>query len=125
MKKINKLLVFTLVELIVVITILAILATISFIAIQWFAVDARDSTRLSDMKNIEKTLEIQLEKAWTVFFPEDSVEISALWTVIAYQWYAWSQVLNNLKVYNGWQDPLDWSYYTYMTNENRTKYQLL
>lgn len=50
----RKILGFTLVELIVVITILAILGTIGFIAIQGYSSSARDSVRVSDMRNIEK-----------------------------------------------------------------------
>ena len=49
---------FTLVELIVVITILAILWTIAFISIQWYTKNARDSRRVSDINNIQKSLEL-------------------------------------------------------------------
>jgi prepilin-type N-terminal cleavage/methylation domain-containing protein len=45
---------FTLVELIVVVTILAILATIAFLSFQGYSSSARDSLRLSDLKNISK-----------------------------------------------------------------------
>jgi prepilin-type N-terminal cleavage/methylation domain-containing protein len=47
-----------LVELIVVITILAILATIAFLSFQGYNKNARDSARLSDLKNISKGLEL-------------------------------------------------------------------
>ncbi len=40
---------FTLVELIVVIAVLSVLATIGFISLQGYAVDARDSSRLTVM----------------------------------------------------------------------------
>lgn len=49
---------FTLVELLVVITILAILGTIGFIQIGGFAGSARDSSRISDIANITKSLDI-------------------------------------------------------------------
>ena len=87
---------FTLVELIVVITILAILWTIAFISLQWHSENARDSVRISDMKNIEKWLELMLTKRWTVSLPEDKVDIIANWTVFAYQWYAWKTTLQNI-----------------------------
>ena len=45
---------FTLVELIVVVTILAILGTIAFISLQGYSKDARNSTRIVDMKSVEK-----------------------------------------------------------------------
>ena len=49
---------FTLVELIVIITILAILWTIAFLSFQWYTKSARDSVRISDLKNIEKALSL-------------------------------------------------------------------
>ena len=80
---------FTLVELIVVITILAILWTIAFISLQWYAKDARDSTGLADLKSIEKALEFQLLKGSKIPKPDNFVEITASWTILSYQWYAW------------------------------------
>lgn len=50
-KKDNKLW-FTLVELIVVITILAILWTIAFISLNWYAKEARDTKRISDLRSL-------------------------------------------------------------------------
>jgi prepilin-type N-terminal cleavage/methylation domain-containing protein len=49
---------FTLVELIVVITILAVLGTIAFVSFQGYAVQARDSTRISDLTVMKKALEL-------------------------------------------------------------------
>lgn len=49
---------FTLVELIVVITILSILGTIGFVSLQGYSANARDSVRISDLRNIEKSLEL-------------------------------------------------------------------
>lgn len=116
---------FTLVELIVVITILAILWTIAFISLQWYSINARDSVRISDLSNIEKSLEITFTKAWKVLIPEDKVDITASWTVLSYQWYAWKQTLQKLWIVWKWKDPLDETYYTYLTNQNLTKYQLM
>ena len=49
---------FTLVELVVVVTILAILGIIGFISIGGYSLSARDSSRVSDITNIKKTLEL-------------------------------------------------------------------
>lgn len=49
---------FTLVELIVVITILTILGTIAFTSLSGFSGGARDSSRISDMNNLSKALEL-------------------------------------------------------------------
>jgi Tfp pilus assembly protein PilE len=50
---------FTLVELIVIITILAILWTITFIALQGFAADARNIKRISDWKQLLTKITIE------------------------------------------------------------------
>jgi len=116
---------FTLVELIVVITILAILWTIAFISLQWYSRSTRDSVRISDLSNINKMIWVKIASTWKVPAPEDYIEITASWTVLNYQWKAWEKVLDILWVFNWWIDPLDNSYYTYSTNSNLTKYQLL
>ena len=53
---------FTLVELIVVITILVILGTIGFVQLGGFAGGARDSSRVADLVNIQKALDIAYVK---------------------------------------------------------------
>lgn len=47
---------FTLIELVVTITILAILGTLGFVSFQGYSKDARNSTRISDMKLVVKAL---------------------------------------------------------------------
>jgi prepilin-type N-terminal cleavage/methylation domain-containing protein len=118
---------FTLVELIVVITILAILWTIAFLSFQWYNRSARDSVRTSDIKNIEKWLWVMIVKSWIIPTPDDNkISITSSWVLIWYQWYAWKQVQNAIWMStNWWKDPIDWNYYTYSTNANKTKYQLL
>jgi len=116
---------FTLVELIVVITILAILWTIAFISLQWYSKDTRNSVRLSDLSNINKMLWIKIVTAGKVPVPDNYVEITASWVTLNYQGEAGENVLPALWVSNGWKDPKDETYYTYSTNTNLTKYQLL
>jgi len=116
---------FTLVELIVVITILAILWTIAFISLQWYSKDTRNSVRLSDLSNINKMLWIKMVTAGKVPVPDNYVEITASWVTLNYQGEAWGNVLPALWVSNWWKDPKDETYYTYSTNTNLTKYQLL
>jgi prepilin-type N-terminal cleavage/methylation domain-containing protein len=53
---------FTLVELIVVIAILAILWTISFIALQGFATDARDAKRITDIRGLLEKISTETTK---------------------------------------------------------------
>lgn len=61
---------FTLVELIIVIIILIILATIAFISLWDYTMQTRDSKRISDLKNIEKAIEIYKVKNWNYPTPE-------------------------------------------------------
>lgn len=116
---------FTLVELIVVIVILAILWTIAFISLQWYSISARNSVRISDFKNIELWLDLYNTKAWKYPFPDNYLEITSNWTVINYQWYVWEKILSQLWISNWSKDPLDKTYYSYMTNSNISKYQLM
>lgn len=61
---------FTLVELIVVITILAVLATIGFVSMTGYSQSARDSTRLANLKVVEKAL--VFHHTQNSIFPEPS-----------------------------------------------------
>lgn len=119
---------FTLVELIVVITILVILGTISFLQLGSFAGSARDSVRLSDIGNIIQGLELVLIKNGSLVAPDASdkgiITLMASGTVIGYQWYAGNNVLRVINMSHT-TDPLDKKYYTYSTNANYTKYQVL
>lgn len=122
---INKLEWFTLVELIVAITILTILATLAFVSFQGYSMDSRDTKRLWDIATVSKGLQVYLAANNEVPNPSDSK------TVITYsgselltQWYAWKSVLNSIRV-NEALDPVDKNYYTYATNKNNTKFQIL
>ncbi|EKE27411.1 MAG: hypothetical protein ACD_3C00210G0001 [uncultured bacterium (gcode 4)] len=117
---------FTLVELIVVIVILAILATIAFLSFSSQSASARDSTRLADLSNISKWLWVFNATSGKLPMPDNHVTLSVSGTNIWYQWYAWSSVLNMIKLSDWWKDPLDAAtYYTYSTNLNQNKFQLL
>jgi len=116
---------FTLVELIVVITILSILWTIWFLSFKWYIKDARDSTRLSDIWNIEKQLDLFFAKSWEFPIPENNVELKSSWTIIWYQWYIWEKILWILKIFNWWLDPIDQNPYIYRINWNKDSYQIM
>lgn len=116
---------FTLVELIVVITILAILWMIAFISLQWYSENARDSVRISDIWNLAKTLEYKLTDWSFLPKPDDSINLTASWILFWYQGIAWSTTLSKLWLFNWWKDPLEENYYTYITNNTLTKYQVI
>jgi prepilin-type N-terminal cleavage/methylation domain-containing protein len=66
----QRVLAFTLVELIVVITILVILGTIAFTSLTGFSGNARDSSRVSDLSNLSKSLDIAFAKSGSYPLPE-------------------------------------------------------
>ncbi len=118
---------FTLVELIVVITILAILGTIGFISIQGYSSSARDSSRISNLVNLQKWLTLFQVVGWTFPMPESPISVFASGTLFAYQWFARDQVTNIAKLSAGTsRDPLDPSIFTtYTVNAIQTKMQLM
>ncbi|MDD2917293.1 MAG: type II secretion system protein, partial [Candidatus Gracilibacteria bacterium] len=121
---------FTLIELIVVITILVILGTIAFLNLGGFQSSARDSSRVSDLSNITKGLEMLLVRNGSVVPPEAPVGGGLLTltasggSIIGYQGVVGSNVLSVIKM-STTQDPLDKKYYTYVTNGANTSYQVL
>ena len=129
MKQTSKVQWFTLVELIVVITILAILWTIAFISLQWYSAQARDTTRVSDIQNIKKSLELFSLKTWKYPLPDSWTgvlywtELETVWT----QWTIWNTVSTNLSrnLNEKPTDPLTETEYTYSVINSQTKYELL
>ena len=116
---------FTLVELIVVITILAVLATVAFISFQGYSTESRDTKRLTDIATISKWLQVYLAANSNVPEPsETKITVSFSGSEIVTQWYAGESVLNILRVKEA-QDPVDETFYTYATNPNNTKFQLV
>ena len=116
---------FTLVELIVVITILAVLATVAFISFQGYSTESRDTKRKTDLATISKWLQVYL--AANSFVPEPSetkTTITFSGSELLTQWYAGESVLNTLRVKEA-KDPVDETFYTYSTNANNTKFQLV
>ncbi len=116
---------FTLVELIVVITILTILWTISFISLQWYSRDARDATRISDMSNIKKALELTYLKVWKYPNTTNGHIITFSWTKVWTQWLFWEETFKKVKRLNKIpKDPLTWLEYTYSVTSTNQEYQV-
>ena len=117
---------FTLIELLVVITILATLATIGFLSFQSYNVFARDSVRLWNLKTLESSLWIQYVQSWNYALPDDSVNITASWTIIRKQWLFWKNALRTVWVSKNWStDPLTQEYFDYSVWDNLQEYQLV
>ena len=116
---------FTLVELIVVITILAVLWTIAFVSFQNYVLNSRDSKRTTDIKNIEKTLE--LSKLQTGVYPNPgwATNITFSWATAWRQWEFDNDVTRIVRNFKeAPKDPLVDSFYAYSVTKNRWEYQL-
>ena len=122
--KLNNIKWFTLLELIVVVTILWILSTIWFVAYSWYLVWVRDINRTSQLKLISDGLELYRTKH-SLPLPDDYVEVKANGEGIAYQWYAWKNVLESIEYTSEWVDPKDKSYYSYYLTKDKKYYQLM
>ena len=116
---------FTLVELIVVITILAVLWTIAFVSFQDYVLNSRDSKRTTDIKNIEKALELSKLQTGVYPMPGNASAITFSW---ATAWEQWefnndvTRVVRNFK--EAPKDPLVDTFYWYSVTKNRWEYQL-
>ncbi len=115
---------FTLVELIVVITIVGILSTIWFVSYSGYLTGARDSNRISQMIKLSDSLQVYWSTK-SLPLPDNSVEITASGTTIAYQGEVWVDVLETIDYTNGGTDPKDDSYYSYMLTKDRKSMQLM
>ncbi|MDD5213743.1 MAG: fibrinogen-like YCDxxxxGGGW domain-containing protein [Candidatus Gracilibacteria bacterium] len=116
---------FTLVELIIVITILAILATIGFMSYQSYTADARDGKRVADLGQMRNGLEIYQTKKSLLPVPDAQiVNIGTGGSILVYQGYAGTNVISKIK-YEQVKDPKDNIAYTYSTNGDYTKFQLM
>lgn len=118
---------FTLVELIVVITILVILGTIAFMNIGGYSSSARDSTRIENLANLKKGLDVYQAKNGVYPLPEGPLNILASGSIIGYQGFAKDQVagLANLSA-GGTKDPSDASIYTtYSVSANQSKMEVM
>ncbi len=124
MKKLNNLLGFTLVELIVVITIVWILSTVGFVSYSGYLTWARDSNRISQLTKLSDSLQVYAANK-TLPLPDNYVEITESWSILAYQWEVWVDVLETIDYTNWGKDPRDDSYYTYYLTKDRNNLQLM
>lgn len=116
---------FTLVELIVVMTILTILWTMGFVSYLWKAWDARDSIRISELRNIEKSLELYAIDNWNYPNPDNGLDITLEWNTIWTQWTFWDSVYRTVRrLSNKPMDPLYDIEYSYSLLHNKSEYQI-
>ena len=118
---------FTLVELIVVVVILALLGTIGLVSFSGYSSGARDSTRVEDLANMQKSLAIYATTSVNGKYPlpDSGVQILNSGVLINTQGYAGKTTLANIKFNGAGLDPLDSQYYTYSTNKTQTGFALM
>ena len=116
---------FTLIELIVSITILAVLATIAFLSFGWHTSNARNSTRIADIKTIDKAFSLFSSVETVLPLPDNPESVtysgSLAWTQGT---FGKSAAIGVWRISNVPTDPTKWIEYTYSTSNNRTKYQI-
>jgi len=116
---------FTLIELIVVVTIIWILATVWFLSFQWNTADARNTTRMEDLANINKSFVMFLSKSWYLPKPDWNKEITYSWGIIFSQWYFGNNVKRILWNFSKIpRDPLTESNYTYSLLNDKQQFEL-
>ena len=118
---------FTLVELIVVVVILALLGTIGLVSFSGYSSGARDSTRVEDLANMQKSLAIYATTSVNGKYPapDNGVQILNNGALLRTQGYAGKTTLSNIKFNGAGLDPLDNVYYTYSVNSTQTGFALL
>lgn len=116
---------FTLVELIIVITILSVLWTIWFVSFQWYTKNARDSSRLANLKSIEQGLTLYKSKTWNYPNPDNKVNGVFEWNTLFYTWEVWEFVSST--IWSTWVpvDPSTQETFLYWKSSNWQYYQLV
>ena len=116
---------FTLVELIVVITILIILGTVAFTSLTGHSGNARDSDRVTTLKNIENGLNIHQIKSSSYPTPENIIGTGTInGNILSSIGIIGDTISQIIKINKTPTDPLSKMNYVYGTNSDRTQYQI-
>jgi len=116
---------FTLVELIIVITIIAILWTIWFISFSSYTSKARDTVRISDIKNLTNSIIVKISD-WFLPEPSKITVISYSWSNLWKQWEVDENTISKLDWFTVKpKDPSTWENYWYSTTYIWNNFQLL
>ncbi|MFZ4461230.1 MAG: type II secretion system protein [Patescibacteria group bacterium] len=116
---------FSLIEILIVISVLVILGTINFLSLRGMSDTARDSTRLSDIKNLTTSLGYYLTQNGVVPHPSGEVAITYSGATAWYQGTLGMSVVMPLgNPSKQPTDPLLRKEYTYSVTNDESQYQL-
>ncbi len=116
---------FTLVELIVVITILIILGTIAFTSLTGYSGNARDSDRVTTLKNIENGLNLHQIKSGSYPIPENITGTGTInEKILSSVGIIGDTISQIIKINKTPVDPLSKTNYVYGTNSSQSQYQI-
>jgi len=117
---------FTLAELLITMAIFILLWLISFLCIDSYTKNARDSVRISDMKWIQKILWLYIIQRWLYPEPTKWKDVLYEWARVWTQWVFGDPTFSNVKIINKKPiDPLRFIEYTYSVTSDRQEYQLV
>lgn len=119
---------FTLIELIIVIAIIAVLGASAFLLLSQWMSKSRDSRRISDLKTLEKSINISFLSSESSNYPLPDPNIIiktdnnwVLWS----QWKFWDSITQNVNNLNKIPKDPSWDYYDYSVTQDRKSYELL
>ncbi|MDD5197883.1 MAG: glycine-rich protein [Candidatus Gracilibacteria bacterium] len=116
---------FTLIELIVVITILVILGAIAFTSLTGYSGNARDSDRVTTLKNIEFGLDLHQIKSGSYPTPENQTGTGTInGNILATVGEIGEGISRIIKINKTPLDPLSKTNYVYGTNSTKSQYQI-
>jgi len=116
---------FTLVELIITIAIIAVLAVTAIVMITKWISKSRDSTRLSDISIIQKSLETNIVNSKTYLMPDNAVNIYDTGNALAwYQWEFTDKVSEKLWTFRLTPKDPQWRNYGYSLSNDKKQYQI-
>lgn len=116
---------FTLVELVITITIMVILWSIGLLSYNAHLSSVRDSSRLAQIESLYNWLKIYSTKNSMVPEPENKIDVVYSWSIIWYEWYAWTNTMAQIWYKRWWKDPKDKVFFSYYTNQNRKYFQIM
>ncbi len=119
---------FTLTELIIVIVILAILWAISFIAMESYSKNSRDSVRISWISSISTAIEMFAIETWFYPVPSEWTEITFSWAEVWTQGTIWKSVVDQVDALSdslySLVDPITQTPYTYSRLNSKDEFQI-